>query len=237
MFSFKILVRTNKWGGLRDGVEFSNLSFPSPIPGGRCANESDGRKNKTHEKFLIRKAINMVLETIARHDSSSGSETRNSNTNDMTDKNLHNYIEPSKMDSRNDRRGCRHSSRPRIASSRSSSHRERKDESIVKQYVHHNYHDHLNDPRITPRRKDSYASSSSTSGSTTGEVVEDEGGLHPLSIYYHRGGVTTPFPEKLHHMLNRMDVDGTNSIVSWQPHGRAFAVHKPKEFVQEIMPK
>lgn len=48
-----------------------------------------------------------------------------------------------------------------------------------------------------------------------------------------RGGVAQPFPEKLHLMLSTVDRD---DIVSWQPHGRCFAVHKPKEFVSEIMP-
>lgn len=50
-----------------------------------------------------------------------------------------------------------------------------------------------------------------------------------------KGGVTTPFPWKLHIMLDAMDKNGDKSIVCWQPHGRAFMVHKPKEFVQEVM--
>jgi len=50
-----------------------------------------------------------------------------------------------------------------------------------------------------------------------------------------KGGVTTPFPWKLHIMLDAMDKSGDKSIVCWQPHGRAFMVHKPKEFVQEVM--
>lgn len=50
-----------------------------------------------------------------------------------------------------------------------------------------------------------------------------------------KGGVTTPFPWKLHIMLDAMDKAGDKSIVCWQPHGRAFMVHKPKEFVQDVM--
>lgn len=50
-----------------------------------------------------------------------------------------------------------------------------------------------------------------------------------------KGGVTTPFPWKLHIMLDAMDKTGDKSIVCWQPHGRAFMVHKPKDFVQEVM--
>jgi len=48
------------------------------------------------------------------------------------------------------------------------------------------------------------------------------------------GGVTQPFPEKLHTML---DDDGDPSVVSWLPHGRAFLVRKPAEFTTQIMPK
>lgn len=48
------------------------------------------------------------------------------------------------------------------------------------------------------------------------------------------GGVTQPFPEKLHTMLNN---DDDPSIVGWLPHGRAFLVRKPSEFINTIMPK
>jgi hypothetical protein len=48
------------------------------------------------------------------------------------------------------------------------------------------------------------------------------------------GGVTQPFPEKLHTML---DNDDDPSTVSWLPHGRAFLVRKPAEFRTQIMPK
>jgi hypothetical protein len=48
------------------------------------------------------------------------------------------------------------------------------------------------------------------------------------------GGVTQPFPEKLHELLERENVP---TIISWLPHGRAFLVRKPKEFTQGIMPR
>jgi HSF-type DNA-binding len=38
-------------------------------------------------------------------------------------------------------------------------------------------------------------------------------------------------------MLDHMEARGDKSIVCWQSHGRAFIVHKPKEFVTEIMPQ
>ena len=36
-------------------------------------------------------------------------------------------------------------------------------------------------------------------------------------------------------MLDAMETTGDKSIVCWQPHGKAFMVHKPKDFVQEVM--
>ncbi len=48
------------------------------------------------------------------------------------------------------------------------------------------------------------------------------------------GGVTQPFPEKLHEMLDQVDEP---NMVGWLPHGRAFIVRKPKEFTAQIMPK
>jgi hypothetical protein len=72
--------------------------------------------------------------------------------------------------------------------------------------VQHDYHDHSNDRRV--------------------DYQED----HPA-----RGGVTTPFPLKLHEMLDTVRADGMEHIVSWQPHGRCFVVHKTKEFV-ELLP-
>jgi hypothetical protein len=52
-----------------------------------------------------------------------------------------------------------------------------------------------------------------------------------------RGGVTEPFPEKLHRMLEEVKKDGKDEIVSFFSHGRAFAVHDPDRFTNEIMPK
>eukprot|EP00980_Cylindrotheca_fusiformis_P024154 scaffold11571_cov122-Cylindrotheca_fusiformis.AAC.17 len=51
-----------------------------------------------------------------------------------------------------------------------------------------------------------------------------------------RGGVVTPFPVKLHEMLRQLELDGHADIISWQPHGRCFVVHKPADFVP-LLPK
>lgn len=52
-----------------------------------------------------------------------------------------------------------------------------------------------------------------------------------------RGGVTEPFPEKLHRMLQELEESGNADIISFFPHGRAFGVHKPEKFVNEVLPK
>jgi len=67
--------------------------------------------------------------------------------------------------------------------------------------VQHNYHDHAND-------------------------VETERKHIPA-----RGGVITPFPLKLHAMLEAVEQEGLEHVVSWQPHGRCFVVRDPKAFV------
>jgi len=52
-----------------------------------------------------------------------------------------------------------------------------------------------------------------------------------------RGGVNVPFPTKLHVMLSKVEAEGLTDIVSWQPHGRCFVIHKPREFVDQVMPE
>jgi hypothetical protein len=91
----------------------------------------------------------------------------------------------------------------------------------TKHYVEHNYHDHFHDPPET----------------TNLPASIDSNDIGLKKRRGHRGGVAVPFPEKLHYMLSRMDQEGTADIVTWQSHGRCFIVHKPKEFVEQIMPR
>lgn len=42
---------------------------------------------------------------------------------------------------------------------------------------------------------------------------------------------------KLHAVLERIDQAGFGHVVSWQSHGRAFKIHRPSEFVEQIMPE
>jgi hypothetical protein len=50
-------------------------------------------------------------------------------------------------------------------------------------------------------------------------------------------GSSMTFPAKLHFMLSVCEEEGLDSIVSWQPHGRCFIVHKQQEFVDKILPR
>lgn len=45
------------------------------------------------------------------------------------------------------------------------------------------------------------------------------------------------FPEKLHELLKKIEEEGLEHIISWQPHGRCFAIHKKDQFVNEVMPR
>ena len=52
-----------------------------------------------------------------------------------------------------------------------------------------------------------------------------------------RGGVTVAFPEKLHQMLSQIEEEGLSHVVSWQPHGRCFLVHRKRDFIDDVMPR
>jgi hypothetical protein len=49
-----------------------------------------------------------------------------------------------------------------------------------------------------------------------------------------RGGVTTPFPSKLHQLL---EDERYPEIISWQSHGRCFTLRKPHDFLAKVMTK
>lgn len=86
-----------------------------------------------------------------------------------------------------------------------------------KLFVEHNYQDHSQDPVYT----DNCENAVSSDGKRRGP----------------RGGVLVPFPEKLYLMLAGVHAEGLEDVVSWQPHGRCFAVHQPQRFVEEVMPR
>uniref|UniRef100_A0A7R9WI83 HSF-type DNA-binding domain-containing protein n=1 Tax=Pseudictyota dubia TaxID=2749911 RepID=A0A7R9WI83_9STRA len=49
-----------------------------------------------------------------------------------------------------------------------------------------------------------------------------------------RGGVSSPFPLKLHRVL---DAGLDDDVICWMPHGRCFVVKNNKAFVDTVMPK
>lgn len=63
-------------------------------------------------------------------------------------------------------------------------------------------------------------------------------GSLPLPPDRRRKGRTGTFPQKLHQMLSDLEgQDGGSDIASFLGHGRAFAIHKPRDFVKHVMPK
>jgi hypothetical protein len=85
--------------------------------------------------------------------------------------------------------------------------------------VVHNYHDYANEVE------------------EEGESAEEEHDMKDMkeltkSSMIH---VEQNFPVQLHYMLSELEIDGMNDVVSWQPHGRCFLVHKPKQFVEQIL--
>lgn len=43
------------------------------------------------------------------------------------------------------------------------------------------------------------------------------------------------FPSKLHEILERSDIDGYSSIISWAKHGRSFKIHNQPLFVKRVL--
>lgn len=53
----------------------------------------------------------------------------------------------------------------------------------------------------------------------------------------YKGKWNEAFPIKLYRMIVDAKNNGQEDIISFFPHGRAFGIHKPREFISEIMPK
>jgi hypothetical protein len=52
-----------------------------------------------------------------------------------------------------------------------------------------------------------------------------------------RSRIVDAFPIRLHRLLSEVESNGNEHIVSFTPSGRAFQVHKPHEFIQDVAPK
>lgn len=70
--------------------------------------------------------------------------------------------------------------------------------------------------------------------SVAGEIVVDDDKDDKKK---RKGGVGEPFPHKLYRMLEETEKNGQQAILSFFPHGRAFAIHKPGQFIEEVVPK
>lgn len=102
--------------------------------------------------------------------------------------------------------------------------------------VQHNYHDHARDPIFDCSEQEKQ----NLGG--VGEKARVSNGLNAFAEMKARSHLScpsfiflaTPFPVRLYKMLNTL---GSNcDVVSWQPHGRCFVVHKPEEFTR-MLPK
>jgi len=47
---------------------------------------------------------------------------------------------------------------------------------------------------------------------------------------------TATFPMILHYMLSELEKESAQPMMSWQPNGRCFKVHRPKQVEKTILP-
>jgi len=64
-------------------------------------------------------------------------------------------------------------------------------------------------------------------------VCPPENRINMRLTNWNKGGVTVPFPERLHELLAE---EKFSEIVSWAPHGRAFRVINSLKFEKEVIP-
>jgi hypothetical protein len=83
-------------------------------------------------------------------------------------------------------------------------------------YVKHDYHDHSKD---IPVNAEDFAITTFFTSSEAHDKLR-----------------VVRFPLKLHMLLLSAEIEGFNHIISWQEHGRAFKIHKDKEFVERVLP-
>jgi hypothetical protein len=85
--------------------------------------------------------------------------------------------------------------------------------------VVHNYHDYANEVENEDK--------------SLGYVHHTE--EHTQSFSMHNDGGHN-FPVNLHNMLDELEKDGMDDIVSWQPHGRWFVGDKQQHLVEPVRP-
>lgn len=86
--------------------------------------------------------------------------------------------------------------------------------------------------------KSSYPHAASSSAAAKGQLLSRQQGTSlPLPTNRSRRGRRGTFPQKLHQVLMELEREGANDIASFLPHGRAFIIHKPRDFSKYVMPK
>jgi HSF-type DNA-binding len=79
--------------------------------------------------------------------------------------------------------------------------------------------------------------SSDASSQLLQQTIDDDVALAlPLPPVKKPKGRTGTFPQKLHKILADLESQDKSDIASFMPHGQAFAIHKPIEFTEEVMP-
>ena len=76
----------------------------------------------------------------------------------------------------------------------------------------HNYHDHATDP-------------------VDHELIDAK---HDINGHRLHHGNMMSFPLKLYEMLERVEAEGCQEVVSWQSHGRCFLVHNAARFKETL---
>jgi hypothetical protein len=96
-----------------------------------------------------------------------------------------------------------------------------------RQYIQHSYHDYS---RTIPETYEDSLTAHNFLGSHEEEKVQDRLESNKSK------GEATHFPSKLHRLLDDSEQNDIAQIISWQIHGRAFKIHKPKDFLEKVVP-
>jgi len=64
-----------------------------------------------------------------------------------------------------------------------------------------------------------------------------EGNKDELALNDQKESANETFPQKLYRMIEEAESEGLNDVISFSPHGRVFAIHKPRQFITEFMPR
>lgn len=99
----------------------------------------------------------------------------------------------------------------------------------------------------TTKKKNSARNTKSKKGETKRREIQhnyhdhadDDGAIYHNTPMVSKGGVTVPFPMKLHNMLDHISQHESqlSSIVTWQPHGRSFIVKNINRFAEDVLPR